>query len=103
MEMIPETFEGKGEVKGWLFTRLDESDAAYLYSRESKTGEIYYEVITKRSTLGGERYIGTTKVVNVPKMIYPKSNQFGKYGWCFSDLTKAVIKFNSIITKVKPI
>jgi len=43
---LKKRFEGRGEVKGHLFTQLSKTDRAFLYEVNTGRG-IYYEVFKK--------------------------------------------------------
>lgn len=78
---LDEVIIGRGEVKGFTFTQLDQSDHAYLYEqKDDEFGDINYEVFRRRVN------------VQFGCVSYPKSNGFGDsiyMGKTFRDLDKA--------------
>lgn len=88
IENLPTHFIGKGEVKGFIFTKIRESEKAFLY--EVNTGsKIHYEVFKKKAKTNSIRYS------------YPTSKGFGIWAWCPSTLDRAIEIFNEINTKTK--
>ena len=77
MKTIPDTFKGKGEVKGVTFTKVKENDNAFIYSRSDG----YFEVFKK------------VENIRFDCISYPKSGSFGIWAWCFSNLKDAEQKF----------
>lgn len=80
---LAETFEGRGEVRGDTFRQLFKSEKAYMYERKSED-TLYYEVFKRK----------INKQFNC--VSYPKSNSFGDWAWCFTNLYDAMNKFNTL-------
>ena len=74
MTNLQQTFEGRGEMKGYTFRQLKESDYAFVYELSDETGFKHYEVFDKK--------INT----QYDCISYPKSTSFGKWAWCFKHL-----------------
>jgi hypothetical protein len=74
MTTIPETFEGRGEMKGHTFKRIKESDYAFVYELTDEEGFKHYETFEKK--------INT----QYDCISYPRSTSFGKWAWCFKHL-----------------
>ena len=88
VEKIPDSFEGKGEVKGILFERFHESENCYVYFRSDGN----YEVFKKKTTplcIDFENKIYSQDRV---KEVYPKSKDFGKCAWTCKSSASALIK-----------
>ena len=80
MKTIPDTLEGKGEVKGVTFTKLKENNKAFIYSRSDG----YFEVFKK------------VENIRFDCISYPKSASFGNWAFCFSNLKDAEKKFTEL-------
>ena len=78
-------FEGKGEVKGYDFTQIRQTNKAFLYE-VSSGGSKHYEVFLKRIN---HRFACIS---------YPTSKAFGIWAWTFMNLESAINKFNELNT-----
>lgn len=97
MKLLENEFEGKGEVSGTRFKQLQKTDKAFFYQlTHVETGQNRFEVFKKKESKGGLAIIACLEVRYEQKQIYPKSNNFGKWAWCFYDYEKAAAKFNEI-------
>jgi hypothetical protein len=93
---LPNEIVGTGEVKGFLFNKIDESDKGYIFHVTTPSGHKYYEVIKKLvSPLCidfGKKLFSETEF----KHYYPKSNSFGTEGWSGLDLVGAYKRLKSL-------
>jgi hypothetical protein len=97
MKTLELEFEGKGEVSGTKFKQLHKSEKAFLYElTDFETGQKRYEVFEKRVSKNCEAIIAGQTVKYEEKELYPKSNCFGVWAWCFNDYEKAIAKFNTL-------
>jgi hypothetical protein len=80
---LEQTFIGKGEVKGLVFTQIAKSSQAYLYEVKSNDSQYYEVFLRKIDTRFNSEY-------------YPKAKSFGKIAWTLIDLESATIKFKQI-------
>jgi hypothetical protein len=97
MKAIPETFDGKGEVSGYVFERVDSNEKALIYKRtDTISGAVSYEVFKRKTYNGGTAIIGGVEVTYSPKERYPKSKDFGVWAWCFGNEELALNKFRAI-------
>lgn len=81
MKELKIQFEGKGEVKGYLFTQLKKLPNSYLYEvKNEEDGKCHYEVF--------RRTINT----QFDCISYPKSKSFGIWAWTYNELEEARIK-----------
>ena len=95
---LDEIFEGKGEVKGFVFRRVNESEFGYIY--EVKTGNrIYYEVFKKRSSPVCIDFDKKTYSETEYKEIYPNSKQFGISAWHSETLKNAELRLETFNIK----
>ncbi|WP_307305036.1 hypothetical protein [Epilithonimonas hungarica] len=86
IENLPNQFIGKGEAKGFFFTKIQESEKAFVF--EVNTGcSIHYEVFKKKAKTNSKRYC------------YPTSKAFGIWAWCPSTLDRAIEIFNETTQK----
>tara|TARA_R110002050_G_C8807823_1_gene503402 strand:+ start:169 stop:459 length:291 start_codon:yes stop_codon:yes gene_type:complete len=94
IKLLPNEFTGTGEVKGFLFKKIEENDKFYIYE-VNNNGFKHYEVI-KRVVVSCFLDFHTKELdPNNSKETYPKSNKFGVTGWTYSMLKNAQNKFNS--------
>jgi hypothetical protein len=91
---LPGTFTGKGEVKGFLFEKINESEKGYIYSVKDREKTQWYEVFKKKLSGENPQYV-KAKTGNMFER-YPKAKSFGYWAWTFKDLNKAVEKFNTL-------
>lgn len=90
MKKLESKFIGKGEVKGFEFEKIQETENALLY--KVQTGEhFHYEVFKRKIQDSHPRAL-----VQEQKEAYPKSNAFGVWAWCFDTHEKAVSKLLKI-------
>lgn len=86
MKNLEKIILGKGEVKGFLFNRHNQSNRAYLYKVDTGCS-IYYEVFKKLHR------------VNSKRDCFPSSKAFGVWAWMFPTIEKAIEKFNELNNK----
>lgn len=72
MKNLPKQFEGKGEVRGILFTQLRREGLVCLFERSDG----YYEVITLRLQKASIRLINGVKIEFQEKEIYPSGDSW---------------------------
>lgn len=84
MKRLAETFEGRGEVRGHVFTKVKEGAKAYIYHVQiTPTIEVFEVFKHKENT-------------QYDCVSYPTSAAFGVWAWSISDRTKAEAKFNQL-------
>jgi hypothetical protein len=83
MKPLPIQFDGRGSVRGYIFTQELITDKAYLYKVE-RNGSIHWEVFKKREN---------TRFGNIS---YPSDEAFGKWAWTYSSFERAKIKFDEL-------
>lgn len=82
-------FEGKGEVKGFLFTKEFENEAGYVYKVDTGKGN-HFEAFHKKTTpicIDFEKRIYSE---TDEKEVYPKSKDFGVWAWSVGSLEKGI-------------
>lgn len=87
---LPSSFIGRGEVKGFLFEKVESNGYAYIYKVTAVEGaRPYYEIFEHRvNTQFGNN-------------MYPKSNSFGKWAWTTYDLDRAYYYYRKATEKVQ--
>lgn len=88
-------FIGTGEVKGFIFTRIDLSEKAYLYEVLYGSGK-HYEVFKRVETPVCIDFENRVYSETDTRVVYPKSKDFGVTAWTFTDLELAEQRFNEI-------
>lgn len=92
-------FNGKGEVSEAKFKQLNASEKAFMYElTDIETGLKRYEVFERRVQKEQSRVINGAKREFVEKELYPKSNAFGVWAWCFNDYNKALLTWQQLNT-----
>lgn len=95
IELPKEEFTGTGEVKGFEFVKLKESDKGFLYQVTSD-GNVYYEIFkAKKSPLCidfEKKLFSNTHF----KYRYPKAKDFGHWAWTTKFIKQAEEKFEEI-------
>lgn len=84
VDSLPDVIMGKGEVKGFVFTKAMESDYAFIYEVDCGRLKNHYEVFKKKAKTNSVRYC------------YPTSKAFGFWAWCPMSFEKAMKIFNEI-------
>lgn len=83
IKKLPHQFTGTGEVRGYEFRLILESEKAYVFEKSfngTKSYEVFKKVINKRFNTES----------------YPTSKAFGYWVWQISDLSRAKSKFNDL-------
>lgn len=84
---LPQSFVGTGEVRGFEFTQVARTDAAYLYRVQlpgEPTDRCHYEVFRREVNAR----FGTVS--------YPSCKAFGIWAWTASTLADAERRFHSL-------
>lgn len=92
---LPDEFSGRGEVVGFNFKKIKETDSHYLFE-VSYSGNKHYEIIKKTTS---PLCIDFSKKVYSDtdfKEVYPKAHSFGTLGWTVKKYEGAV---NLLYTK----
>ncbi len=77
MRELPLTFDGKGEVKDFLFTQLKRSNFGYIYEVFAFSDTRWYEVFTRKEN------------TRFDTITYPNSKSFGMWAWTCRTLKRA--------------
>lgn len=80
MKLLQESFIGRGEVKGFIFTQLNKSEKGFIYKVDTGSS-IHYEVFKFR-------YNKQFDCVS-----YPGSSAFGLWAWSCCDYEDALLRF----------
>lgn len=95
IENLPDKFTGTGEVKGFVFIKLKESENVFLYQVKDE-GNVWYEIIKSELVAKcinfAERMYSDTDF----KYVYPKAKDFGRIAWTKKSLEEAEELFEEI-------
>ena len=83
MKDLPKQFPGRGEVKGYLFTQIRQTDKTFIYEVSSGDRK-HYEVFKKKLN---HRFACVS---------YPTSKAFGIWAWTYMSLERALEKFEKL-------
>lgn len=84
MKKLQENFKKHGEI----FTKVYESEKAYIYSR--MVGKVeYFEVFEKKYRNVSEYIDGKYVSTGELREFYPSDEDFGKFAWCCRTLERA--------------
>lgn len=84
LKQLQDKFIGRGEVKGFKFTRLASEEKVGYFYRVETGHSIHYEIF---------KYKANNQFGNVA---YPGRNAFGIWAWSFKSFEKALEKFKEI-------
>jgi hypothetical protein len=95
IKLLEQTFEGKGEVKGYYFTQMSKENNFYIY-KVVDGDKIHYEVFKRKITAICLDF--KTRVFSEDdfKEIYPKAKDFGVWAWTFKTYPEAEAKIREI-------
>jgi hypothetical protein len=91
IEKLPNSFEGKGEVKGYSFEKVFENEIGYVY-QVKEGNHIHYESFKKKIVpicIDFEKRIYSETDF---KEVYPKKNDFGTWAWTKMEINSAISK-----------
>lgn len=83
MKPLQKHFLGRGEVRGYLFSQIRQTDKAFIYevnSNGSRHCEVFKKIINKL-------YVCVS---------YPTSKAFGIWAWTYMSLEEGNNKFNEL-------
>lgn len=84
MKKLKENFKKHGET----FTKVYESEKAYIYSR--MVGKVEYFEVFKKTYKNVSDYVdGKYVITDELREYYPKDEDFGKFAWCCRTIEKA--------------
>lgn len=87
---LADTIEGRGETKGYTYTKVFENDKGYVY----KAGENHFEAFYKRESKVCIDFDKKIFSETDTKEIYPKSNAFGVWAWTVRSLDNGIEKLS---------
>lgn len=82
-KQLQKTFIGRGEVRGMVFMLHNANPRAFIY-RVDNQGSEHYEVFLRKID------------ARFGQVSYPHSKSFGVWAWSFTDLGRAMAKFEVI-------
>lgn len=98
MKLLKDKFTGIGEVKGVNFEQLEKNEKSFIY-KLTENGNERYEVFERRIQKAATVQIANTTVTYEEAEIYPKSNSFGDWAWCYTNKEQALQKFSELSKK----
>jgi hypothetical protein len=84
MKELKTEFQGKGQVRGFLFTQLKKNEAGYIYQVNTGAG-IHYEVFKHK------------KNTQYDCISYPSNKAFGIWAWTHNTLERAEAKLSELV------
>ena len=93
--LLPDNFTGGGEVSGFLFEKLAQTDTAYLF-KVTDDRHVHFEVFKRRSSPVCIDFANKIFSEVDFKETYPKSNSFGVWAWTMRDEILAKEKLESL-------
>jgi hypothetical protein len=94
MNVLQDTFTGRGSQKGWVFNKIKREGNIAIYSKTQEgVATTYYETVVIKPHNGyqlGSQFIPAGEH-------YPGDTLFGVRGWCSSDIERAEQIFNELI------
>src|SRR5579863_4485702 len=88
LKELPETFTGRGEVKGFEFRQITRSDSAYIFEVLQVNCPIRYEIFSRKED------------PRFGKIAYPTANSFGLWAWAAWTLQEANMRFYRLNEKI---
>lgn len=85
MIKLEKTINGRGDVKGVIFTQVKETPLCYIYLRSDGLFEVFEKRTQKEMTTN----INGQEIYFEEKELYPNSNAFGKWAWECTSLENA--------------
>jgi hypothetical protein len=96
IKQLEKIFIGGRDVKWFKFTQIDFGTDAFLYEIDKGGGNLHWEVFERKLTpicIDFEKHIYSEVDF---KEIYPKSEDFGIWAFCYTNKAKAINKFNEL-------
>ena len=87
---LEDSFMGIGEVKGFEFTKVAETDIGYVYCVRTSDKSNHYEVFKKRKTPICIDFENKIYSETDFKEVYPNSKQFGISAWSVKNYETAL-------------
>lgn len=87
MKELDTQFAGRGEVRGYTFTQVNQSPHAYIYKKQDDT-TTRYEVFERKENVNPEWGIN--------QVSFPSSKAFGIWAWQYNTYEEARQKFDEL-------
>ncbi len=95
MKELEKEFVGVGEVKGFLFRQIMQSETAYLYEVNDE-GSFHYEVFKRVEKQASQAMRDNVLINFSAKVSYPSAKSFGTTAWTYRNLDTAIEKFKTL-------
>ena len=96
-ELLAEHIEGKGETKGFTFTKRKETHTHYVYSVNTGESE-HFEVFERKTSAKCLDFANRVYSDTETREYYPKSNSFGVWARTLTTFESACDKLESLKT-----
>lgn len=93
---LEDSFTGIGEVKGFKFTKVAETDIGYVYCVRTSDKSNHYEVFKKRKIPICIDFENKIYSKTEFKDVYPNSKQFGISAWSVKNYETALERLNGL-------
>lgn len=93
---LENSFTGIGEVKGFEFTKVAETDIGYVYCVRTSEKSNHYEVFKKRKTPICIDFENKIYSETEFKEVYPNSKKFGISAWSVKNYETALERLNGL-------
>ena len=93
---LEDSFIGIGEVKGFEFTKVAETNSGYVYCVRTSDKSHHYEVFKKRKTPICIDFENKIYSETDFKEVYPNSKQFGISAWSVKNYETALERLNGL-------
>lgn len=95
MKPLPASFE----FSGFKYRQVHREGSVAVYE-QSKGERIAFEVVQIREQRGGKHHVGGRDVIFEDKERYPSSEEWGIYGFTYTDQDSALEKARNLHTKL---
>lgn len=96
MKELEIEFQGTGEVSNFTFKQIASSTRGYVYELTDENKNRHYESFERKEQQKSDTLIKGKKVSFEEKVIYPNSNSFGVWAFCYMNIESAMKRFEQI-------
>ena len=96
IEPLKLSFVGTGEVKGFVFDLIKETDLGFIYKITTSSNKSHYEIMKKDSVAKCLDFKNKVYSTTDFKYTLPRSNYFGSWCWTAITMDRAIEILNSL-------
>lgn len=96
MKELDIKFKGSGEVSNFTFRQVASSIHGYVYEITDDNENRHYETFERKEQEKSDTVIAGMIISYEAKVLYPKSNSFGAWAWCYKNKESAMRRFNEL-------